>query len=70
MVIKCTMPPTTAAWSKSSKIIQDIKNAKREGAITIMAIIVPLMIISCIVSLLEISVNKFDWKFVNKNQIL
>ncbi len=37
--------------------------------ITIIAIIVPLMIISCIVSLLEISVNEFYWKFVNKNQI-
>jgi len=37
--------------------------------IMIIAIIVPLMIISFIVSLLEISVNEFYGKFVNKNQI-
>ena len=58
MAIKCTIPPTKAACSKSSKIIQDKKNAKREGMITIIAIIVPLMKISFIVSLLEISVNR------------
>lgn len=52
------MAPITTAWSKLPKIIQDKKNAKREGVITIIAIKVPLTIISFIVSLLEISVNK------------
>ena len=54
------MPPTIAACNTSSKITQDKKNADSEGVIIIIAIIVPLRIISLMVSFLEISFNNLD----------
>ena len=67
--MKCTTPPTIAALIKLSRITHVIKKAKIEGTVRIVAIIVPLSIISLIFSLdLEGSDNMIIVKNGNKNQ--
>jgi hypothetical protein len=51
IAIKWTIAPTIAAWIRSPKIIQDKKNAKRDGIITNIAISEPFRMISFMVSL-------------------
>ena len=46
IAIKCTTPPTMAAVIKLSRMTQLIKNAMIDGTVRIVAIIVPLSIIS------------------------
>ena len=67
--MKWTTPPTIAALIKLSRIIHVIKKAIIEGTVRIVAIIVPLSIISLIFSLdLEGSDNMIIVKNGNKNQ--
>ena len=69
IAIKCTTPPTIAALIKLSSITHVIKKAIIEGTVRIVAIIVPLSIISLIFSLdLEGSDNMIIVKNGNKNQ--
>ena len=67
--MKWTTPPTIAALIKLSRIIHVIKKAIIDGTVRIVAIIVPLSIISLIFSLdLDGSDNMIIIKNGNKNQ--
>ena len=69
MAIKCTTPPTIAAFIKLSRIVHVIKKAIIDGTVRMVAIIVPLTIISLIFSLeLDGSDNMIIVKNGNKNQ--
>jgi hypothetical protein len=69
IAIKCTTPPIIAALIKLSRINHVIKKAIIDGTVRIVAMILPLSIISLIFSLdLEGSDNMIIVKNGNKNQ--